>query len=576
MNDLPKTSPSLIEANKFKTFNESKTSKNTIIERNNDFQEIDKLETLKVSDIRSKFESHTIQWEQPNQPKNKFIRKRSLSKKEKRLPNQKKPGRSNRGKMKVNTIDYTISSNCSPNVHKHLAKEILTTAGKESESRNSDNIYATRRPKISKPTKTITMNIYDDLDKKQSRNNPLRKSKETSSMRGSAVSKKTPQNDTDSIKWGGLSTTNPNTLSNSGKAAKVQSSNKTDGKNQSDKAKIRKRTLKDSKSQKCFEKNPISHGKRYNRLKEIKKNLDKHQSIINEISKNRNVDQKAKQGRIKRSTSRTSRRNTLLNNMPNRKNPVQNKVMTRSRSKTDIDNSKHQNTLQSRKKEIIKTNIYELNHKNVEKLSRNNSKENKDMKTKSFLKPTFSSSASTYKTHYKKSKDSYPTYINSRIVAGKGKNDKAGDSKKPTRNQKFTYIPKNYGSSTRNCNLQSRTNKNYYGLARYGSVSYNSSTSSVREPLGSKRGSSKQDTGHSKQSLNKHTYKTFLKDRKSLAEHKHKFHQNSHSTLPDYGKKLRNSKERSSKGVVSSFTGIETITFNLSSKVKMLQTNNPS
>ena len=102
--------------------------------------------------------------------------------------------------MKVNTIDYTISSNCSPNVQKHLAKEILTTAGKESESRNSDNIYATRRPKISKPTKTITMNIYDDLDKKQSRNNPLRKSKETSSMRGSAVSKKTPQNDTDSIK----------------------------------------------------------------------------------------------------------------------------------------------------------------------------------------------------------------------------------------------------------------------------------------------------------------------------------------------------------------------------------------
>ena len=33
MNDLPKTSPSLSEANKFKTFNESKTSKNTIIEK---------------------------------------------------------------------------------------------------------------------------------------------------------------------------------------------------------------------------------------------------------------------------------------------------------------------------------------------------------------------------------------------------------------------------------------------------------------------------------------------------------------------------------------------------------------
>lgn len=210
-------------------------------------------------------------------------------------------------------------------------------------------------------------------------------------------------------------------------------------------------------------------------------------------------------------------------------------------------------------------------------LSRNNSRENNDSKAKSFLKPTISSVASS---RYNKPKETYTTYINSRIVAGKTKtSDEKKEPKKAKQNHKLSYVPKKPGfsSNTRNNNhFQSKTNKNFYGLPRYGSISYNSSVSSIRDAMTSQRG----NRNHSKSKLNpessleNHTYSTFMKDRRSLGDPKHTFHHNSHSTLPNYSSQLPRSKERKTKPVVSSFAGIETISFNLSSKVKMLQTGN--
>lgn len=365
--DLPKTSPSMIELNKFKTFYDYKTNKNTMIEKlptsNNT-----KFPLQKSDQLISKFTSHTIECQDKSKGKSsntQLNRKRSLSKKESIIGVIKRSSvSSNQSKNHSLKVDYKISKNCSPDIETHLATELQGSSYCQDSNTAKTESYLTRRPKVSKPTKTITMNIYDEVYNSQSRNNPLRNSKESASLRGSIISKKTPQNDTDSVKLGGLSTTHPNTLSNSGKAANALSSNNTADKNKSEKMKDRKQNLKDSRSQKCFEKNPIAYGGKYNRLKKIKKKLDKHQSIINEITNIKEEIDKKKQQKIKRSTSRTNRRNTVLNNnLSSRQGQTQNAMIIRSRSKTDFEPAKNK-TLAQKTKGLQKTNIYTLSQKN--------------------------------------------------------------------------------------------------------------------------------------------------------------------------------------------------------------------
>ncbi|MCS6758212.1 MAG: hypothetical protein MO852_03240, partial [Candidatus Devosia euplotis] len=216
-----------------------------------------------------------------------------------------------------------------------------------------------------------------------------------------------------------------------------------------------------------------------------------------------------------------------------------------------------------------KTNMYTLNEKNVQKLSRNNSKEPKDLKAKSFLKPTVHSNTSNFRTHLKQ--DAYSTYINSKTVAGKresnssGKakysyvNKSKGNKKKPKAKgyqrvgnvrhiqlnaDEGTQYKTNYSykknlstmlkmsnksrgsSNTRNNHIQAKTNNNYYGINRCGSVSYNSSVSSLREAMSSRRRNIRkgQKAPNAEGSLDPPSYKNFLKSRRSLGDNKHTFH----------------------------------------------------
>lgn len=277
-----------------------------------------------------------------------------------------------------------------------------------------------------------------------------------------------------------------------------------------------------------------------NRLKKIKKSLDKQQVLNNDLA-NIKKEMSKPEKVVKRCSSRTGRRNTLLSNQGiKNRNQVQAKLGgTRSRSKTDFEPMKSKVLKHKTKKAIQKTNIYTLNHKNNELLSRNNSKEPKDMRTKSFLKPTFSSNA-TYKTNYSKTgKETFSTYINSKTIAGEKSIEKKEKERPQTqKQQKYAYVTKKGESkskyNTRNNTLQSKTNKNYYGLTRFGSISYNSSVSSAREVMTSKRGNRKNNKSVKGEESHddKPAYSTFLKDRKSLGENKCTFHQNSHSTLP--------------------------------------------
>lgn len=352
--------------------------------------------------------------------------------------------------------------------------------------------------------------------------------------------------------------------------------------------------LKNCKSQNCFEKNPIQNSGRFNRLKKIKKDLDKHQTLINEINNIKESLERKNQAKLKRSTSRTNRRNTLFTDNP-RTNSQQAKLLTRSRSKTDFQSQNRPGTEKTGPKP--QPSMYALNEKNHQKLSRNNSREPKDLKTKSFLKPTISSSSSTYKSHLKK--DSYSTYINSKIVAGK-------KSAKSSNKQKYSYVgkksegrltkPKDYpsisnvrhiqlngesgqgtyktnyaykknlstmlkmknqsrgSSNTRNGHMPSKSDKNYYGIARCGSVSYNSSVSSLRETMPSRRKSIRKGSKPKKDgSLDPPSYQNFLKSRRSLGDNKHTFHQSSHSTLPNFTQDLRDMKENKGKDYKGKF-----------------------
>jgi len=245
-------------------------------------------------------------------------------------------------------------------------------------------------------------------------------SKEGLATRGSVTSKKTPQHTSESVKGSGMCTTKPNTLNNSDNVNGLGSSN-TIELSKSDKSK-KKNTLKNCKSQTCFEKNPINSKSKFNRLRKIKHDLDKQQNLINEIHNIKDRTDKQRVNKLKRSTSRNSRRNSQFTGQPN---DVKNKnLLTRSRSKTDFDSSTKNEVekVNESKKQPKKTTMYTLNEKHQKKLSRNNSRDPKMLAT------------STYKTNLKK--DSYCTYINSKTIAGR-KKAATSNSK-----QKYTYVTK--------------------------------------------------------------------------------------------------------------------------------------
>lgn len=110
-------------------------------------------------------------------------------------------------------------------------------------------------------------------------------------------------------------------------------------------------------------------------------------------------------------------------------------------------------------------------------------------------------------------------------------------------------------SNTRNGHMPSKSDKNYYGIARCGSVSYNSSVSSLRENIPSRRKSIRKGSKPKKQegSLDPPSYQNFLKSRRSLGDNKNTFHQSSHSTLPNFTQDLRETKENRGKDYKGNF-----------------------
>lgn len=311
---------------------------------------------------------------------------------------------------------------------------------------------------------------------------------------------------------------------------------------------------------------------------------------------------------VKRSNSRTNRRNTVLSGT---QSTLQSKkLISRSRSKTDFVSQAPNSTQTNQNLNQQKTTMYTLTeNKASKKLSRNNSRDSKTLKTKSFLK----SSLSNYKTHIK---DSYCTYINSKTIA---KNPQTATKpnftyvtkkpkKKPSKGCHFgqirhinlaSEVQKPYQKTaeeryrknlaalfrmksqerrqTRNKQLEKSKNSTEHGLNRCGSVSYSSSVNSLRQAMSSRRKNIRKGKGKTKgeSSLELKEGSNFMKGRRSLGDNKLTFHQNSHSTLPNYTQDLReikSGKDKNGKAIAASFGGIETITFNLSSKVKMLKT----
>lgn len=375
---------SMIETAKFRTFNDVSIHTRTIIEPTKKNKVLNTRNKSK-NFLNEKFNSHTIQCDPANKRKvNINSRKRSVSRKEASIGEAKKKSSVYQYmKKSLEDVDFNTTEHESSTHDKRTNLEYQSFAKETLSSKNKKQI--SRKPKVSKPTKTITMTICEDgYGKICTNDNSLRNSREGLSNRASIISKKTPQNTNDSIKFGGLSTTKPTTHNYSEKTRAFGSS--TTEETKSGKIKNKKNALKNCKSQTCFQKNPIHSHTRFNRLKKIKKNLDKQQTLINEIY-NIKESLERKAAKLKRSTSRTNRRNTLLHETGSLSN---NTKVIRSRSKTDFNPQKHKDSVP--KPVSKKTNIYTLDSRDVsnnyehQKLSRNPSQEPKELKSKSFVK----------------------------------------------------------------------------------------------------------------------------------------------------------------------------------------------
>ena len=344
-------------------------------------------------DFSSKFNSHTIQWNDRNTSNNlnKDVRKRSISKSKPSVETKKKETVSNYIRKSIESISWSETENISSSLEKQLISDYHNLYMKDIDNKNNYNQHS-KRPKISRPTKTIIMNIWDEKSLKFSENS-LRNSKESLSLGCSVISKATPQNNITLNKHIISNTTKPTTIISSDKT-KDFSSTATSDANKSEKVVDRNNTLKNCKSQVWFQKNPVYSTNKANRLKKLKHNLDKQQHIINEINNIKGSIHERKLGK-QRSNSRNHCKNEDLKDI-NKENCAINK-WSRSRSKTDFESKPKQQD----KKNTKKTNIYTLNENKNSKLSRNDCKEPANIKTKSFLKPSTNSTTSVYKAKSK-------------------------------------------------------------------------------------------------------------------------------------------------------------------------------
>lgn len=206
-----KNNPSMIEVNKFKTFQDVDFHKRTVID-NSHKRKNSITRNASNFDLSSKFNSHTIQCQekkQKNGNETRNNRKRSLSKKENPVDSKKRTSVYNYIKKSVESIECLVSDNASTSLEKQLASDYHNSYSKDSGPVKRKNLIS-KKPKVSKPTKTITMTICEDgYGKTTNSENSLRKSKEGSSLRASIISKKTPQNEKESNKIGALCTTKP-------------------------------------------------------------------------------------------------------------------------------------------------------------------------------------------------------------------------------------------------------------------------------------------------------------------------------------------------------------------------------
>ena len=186
INYTRKNSPSMIEMNKFNTFNDLSIHKTTFI--GDSKWRLLKTRNQKNYEIISKFNTHksSIDKEVINKKRAEFFEKSEdkKNKNNKQLAyNYNMKSMKSFDLIKSQTIDsykdYLIVNN--DNIYNN----------KNSENKhNNVNIHSSRIPKTSKPTKTIKMNISQD----ESRNgklsdNSLRYSKDSISFRGSIASK---------------------------------------------------------------------------------------------------------------------------------------------------------------------------------------------------------------------------------------------------------------------------------------------------------------------------------------------------------------------------------------------------
>jgi len=209
--------PSMIEINKFKTFSDVPVYKRTVIEPS--AKDLKPWTRNKNKDgLNKNFASHTIQCSGKRPHKeilNRKSRKRSLPKVENPVESKKRKFVYNYIKKNVKSIECETTEKALSSTEKQFHSEYTRTYMRDTESvKNRKQL--TKKPKVSKKTKTIKMNIREDgQGEVMNTESSLRNSKESISLRGSIHSKKTPLNDSCEVKLSGMSTTKPNTLANS-------------------------------------------------------------------------------------------------------------------------------------------------------------------------------------------------------------------------------------------------------------------------------------------------------------------------------------------------------------------------
>lgn len=186
---IRKHSPSMIEVNKFQTLNNISIRRTTFIED-------PKLKLLKTRnymnyEIISKFNTHKSSTEDSKN----FTAKKQAEGNEKSTSHnrnfeyKKKPSVYDYKQQSLRTYDLTKTQKLKGYQETLTSEEDQSTLKKDSDNKKN-TLKSSRIPKVSKPTKTIKMNISgDDNNNLKLFENSLRSSKDSVSLRGSMASK---------------------------------------------------------------------------------------------------------------------------------------------------------------------------------------------------------------------------------------------------------------------------------------------------------------------------------------------------------------------------------------------------